>query len=107
MTLFYKEMKSPVGQLKLVASSNALIAVLWEEERPDRVKLGAMSLDPEHPILIEAERQISEYFVGERIDFDLPLQATNNCVRPCGSCRASHSEKGARRQQGPTLGQRY
>jgi methylated-DNA-[protein]-cysteine S-methyltransferase len=74
MTLFYKEMKSPVGQLKLVASSNALIAVLWEEERPDRVKLGAMSLDPEHPILIEAERQISEYFVGERIDFDLPLQ---------------------------------
>jgi len=67
-------MKSPVGQLKLVASSNALIAVLWEEERPNRVKLGAMRLDPEHPILIEAERQISEYFVGERIDFDLPLQ---------------------------------
>ena len=74
MTLFYKEMKSPVGQLKLVASSNALIAVLWEQGRPNRVKLGAMSLDPEHPILIEAERQISEYFVGERIDFDLPLQ---------------------------------
>ena len=74
MTLFYKEMKSPVGQLKLVASSNALIAVLWQEERPNRVKLGTMNLDPQHPILIEAERQISEYFVGERIDFDLPLQ---------------------------------
>ena len=74
MTLFYKEMKSPVGKLKLVASSNALIAVLWQEERPNRVKLGTMNLDPQHPILIEAERQISEYFVGERIDFDLPLQ---------------------------------
>jgi methylated-DNA-[protein]-cysteine S-methyltransferase len=74
MTLFYKEMKSRVGQLKLVASSNALVAVLWEEERPNRVKLGAMSLDPEHPILIEAERQLSEYFTGERIRFDLPLQ---------------------------------
>jgi methylated-DNA-[protein]-cysteine S-methyltransferase len=74
MTLFYKEMKSPVGQLKLVASSKALVAVLWEQERPNRVKLGAVSLDPEHPILIEAERQISEYFAAKRIQFDLPLE---------------------------------
>jgi hypothetical protein len=29
MTLFYKEVESPVGKLKLVASSNALVAVLW------------------------------------------------------------------------------
>jgi methylated-DNA-[protein]-cysteine S-methyltransferase len=74
MTLFYKEMKSPVGKLKLVASSQALVAVLWEKERPNRVKLGAMNLDPRHPILIEAERQLSEYFTGQRIRFDLPLQ---------------------------------
>jgi methylated-DNA-[protein]-cysteine S-methyltransferase len=74
MTLFYKEMKSPVGKLKLVASPKALVAVLWEQERPNRVKLGTMSLDPQHPILIEAERQISQYFAGERIQFDLPLE---------------------------------
>ena len=74
MTLFYKEMKSPVGKLKLVASSKALVAVLWEQERPNRVKLSTMNLDPRHPILIEAERQLSEYFTGERIQFDLPLQ---------------------------------
>ena len=74
MTLFYKEMKSPVGKLKLVASSKALVAVLWEEEPPNRVKLGTMNLDPQHPILIEAERQLSEYFAGERTQFDLPLQ---------------------------------
>src|SRR5262245_57851416 len=74
MTLFYKEMKSPVGKLKLVASSKALVAVLWEQERPNRVKLGTLNLDPQHPILIEAERQISEYFAGERTEFDLPLQ---------------------------------
>jgi methylated-DNA-[protein]-cysteine S-methyltransferase len=73
MNLFYTEMKSPVGKLKLVASSNTLIAVLWEQERPNRVKLGTMNFDPQHPILLEAERQISEYFAGERIRFDLPL----------------------------------
>jgi methylated-DNA-[protein]-cysteine S-methyltransferase len=74
MTLFYEEMKSPVGKLKLVASSRALVAVLWEKERPNRVKLDQMSLDPRHPILIETERQLSEYFAGKRTEFDLPLQ---------------------------------
>jgi methylated-DNA-[protein]-cysteine S-methyltransferase len=66
-------MASSVGNLKLVANANALIAVLWEKERPDRVKLGAMHLDPRHPILSETERQLTEYFSGKRIGFDLPL----------------------------------
>ncbi|MGH7844837.1 MAG: methylated-DNA--[protein]-cysteine S-methyltransferase [Candidatus Binatia bacterium] len=73
MALFYKEMKSPVGKLKLAASSKALIAVLWEQQRPNQVKL-----DPRHPILVETERQLTEYFTGERTQFDLPLE-------PCGS----------------------
>jgi methylated-DNA-[protein]-cysteine S-methyltransferase len=74
MTLFYKEIESPVGKLKLVASSNALVAVLWKRERPNRVKLDTMTLAPQHPILLETERQLAEYFSGERIQFDLPLQ---------------------------------
>jgi methylated-DNA-[protein]-cysteine S-methyltransferase len=74
MTLFYKEIESPVGKLKLVASSNALVAVLWERERPNRVKLDTMTLAPQQPILLETERQLAEYFSGERIQFDLPLQ---------------------------------
>jgi len=74
MTLFYKETESPVGKLKLVASSNALVAVLWERERPDRVKLVALKLDTQQPILLEAERQLREYFSGTRTEFDLPLE---------------------------------
>ena len=74
MTLFYKEIESPVGKLKLVASSNALVAVLWKRERPNRVKLDTMTLASQQPILLETERQLAEYFSGERIQFDLPLQ---------------------------------
>lgn len=73
MTLFCKEMESPVGKLKLVASADALVAVLWEGERPNRVKLDIMNLDPRHPLLIEAERQLMEYFSRARTEFDLPL----------------------------------
>jgi methylated-DNA-[protein]-cysteine S-methyltransferase len=72
--LFYKEIESPVGKLKLVASADALVAVLWEHERPNRVKLNTMTLAPQQPILLETERQLTEYFAGERNEFDLPLQ---------------------------------
>ena len=78
MTLSYKEIESPVGKLKLVASAKALVAVLWEQERPNRVKLDISKLDPRHPILLETERQLMEYFAGRRTQFELPL-------KPCGT----------------------
>ena len=40
MSLSYKTMNSPVGKLKLVASDKGLVAVLWENEDPLRVRLG-------------------------------------------------------------------
>ena len=74
MTLVYKEMNSPVGRLKLIANARALVAVLWERERPHRVKLDTPVPAPKHPVLCEAERQLNEYFAGRRTDFDLPLE---------------------------------
>ena len=73
MGLFYKQVDCPVGKLKLVASAGALIAILWERERPERVKLGDMVCDPDHPVLNETERQLAEYFSSTRREFDLPL----------------------------------
>jgi methylated-DNA-[protein]-cysteine S-methyltransferase len=74
MTLCYKEIASPVGKLKLVASASALVAVLWENERPNRGKLDAMKFDPQQPILLETEHQLAAYFAGARSEFDLPLE---------------------------------
>jgi methylated-DNA-[protein]-cysteine S-methyltransferase len=78
MTLFCKEIESPVGKLKLVASANGLLAVLWEQEPPNRVKLAPVEFDPLHPILIETERQLKEYFAGTRKNFELPLEPTGS-----------------------------
>jgi methylated-DNA-[protein]-cysteine S-methyltransferase len=81
MTLFYKETESPVGKLKLLANPNALVAVLSEYERADRIKLGAARLNPQHPILLEAERQLKEYFFGERTEFNLPLEPNGSAFQ--------------------------
>ncbi|MDB6078252.1 MAG: methylated-DNA/protein-cysteine methyltransferase [Akkermansiaceae bacterium] len=36
---YYTTMKSPVGELKVVASDRGLTAILWENEDPKRVPL--------------------------------------------------------------------
>jgi len=69
----YKTMDSPVGKLTLVASSEGLAAILWENDRPGRVRLTIDAQDDTHPVLLEAERQLGEYFGGRRKTFALKL----------------------------------
>lgn len=65
---------SPVGPLTLVASADGLVAVLWPDDSPARVKLDeAVQTDAADPVLDAAERQLDEYFGGTRRSFDLPL----------------------------------
>lgn len=64
---------SPVGRLTLVANDAALVAILWETDDPARVPLGSPIEDDAHPVLIEAARQLGEYFEGQRTRFTVPL----------------------------------
>ena len=73
MSLAYKLLDSPIGTLKLVASEVGLVAVLWEKDNPRRVPLADLEENNSHPILLETERQLREYFRGERSAFSLPL----------------------------------
>lgn len=68
-----KVIDSPVGLLKLVATERGLAAILWENDHPRRVPLGEVVGCEDHPVLIETERQLREYFSGERQAFELPL----------------------------------
>ncbi|WP_144196049.1 methylated-DNA--[protein]-cysteine S-methyltransferase [Paraburkholderia fungorum] len=71
MTYAYKLMNSPVGELKLVANGNRLAAILWENDKPNRVRLPESIEAADRPILLETERQLNEYFAGTRDRFDL------------------------------------
>lgn len=69
----FKTMKSPVGDLKLVASEKGLAAILWPNDDPKRVRLAPLVEQLNHPVLAETERQLEDYFKGKRRSFDLPL----------------------------------
>jgi methylated-DNA-[protein]-cysteine S-methyltransferase len=72
-TYFYKLAKTPVGELKLVASDSGLAAILWENDDPSRVRLQGAVEREDHPVLLDAQRQLAEYFTGTRRAFELKL----------------------------------
>jgi len=73
MSYVFKLMDSPVGTLTLVAKGNKLCAILWENDKPNRVRFTTLQEDIHSPVLLEAERQLNEYFAGNRNRFELEL----------------------------------
>ena len=69
----YTLMDSPVGTLRLVASDKGLAGVWFERTRPGRVRPRGDVENARHPVLVEATRQLREYFAGRRRSFDLEL----------------------------------
>jgi methylated-DNA-[protein]-cysteine S-methyltransferase len=72
---------SPVGRLTLVATDEGLAGILWEKDRPSRVRLNIEAEDATHPVLVEAERQLREYFSGQRKAFDLKLDVAGTAFQ--------------------------
>ncbi len=71
--MFAKRFASPVGLLTLVASDDGLVAVLWEDDDPKRVRLASVTQAADHPMIAIAERELGEYFAGTRRSFTVPL----------------------------------
>jgi methylated-DNA-[protein]-cysteine S-methyltransferase len=77
--LSYKTVPSPLGTLKIVATGRGIAAILWQHDDPRRVRLPVAygqahpAHVPDHAVLVEAERQLRQYFAGERREFSLEL----------------------------------
>jgi methylated-DNA-[protein]-cysteine S-methyltransferase len=71
MTTSYMLMESPVGTLRLEASDKGLAGISFEQRGRRRGSAGME--DARHPVLVEAARQLREYFAGRRQSFELAL----------------------------------
>lgn len=73
--MFYNwlQVSSPIGRLTLVSREDRLAAILWEVERPGRVRLGEMRHAPDDVMLNHVYSQLKQYFAGERTRFDIEL----------------------------------
>ncbi len=71
---FRATLDSPVGALSLVATDQALVALVWRTTGHARVPFESAVEDAKHPVLRETARQLREYFAGKRRQFELPLE---------------------------------
>jgi len=64
--------QGPLGAMTLAATPRGLSGVWFDGQRhgPDR---SAWRHDPEHPVLRQAIEQLTQYFAGQRQQFELPL----------------------------------
>jgi methylated-DNA-[protein]-cysteine S-methyltransferase len=70
---FSKTIDSPVGALKLIASDRGLAVLVWDDEKDHRVPVLIAEHSDDHPELLDAERQLGEYFAGTRTRFTVKL----------------------------------
>jgi methylated-DNA-[protein]-cysteine S-methyltransferase len=85
----YGKVCTPSGEFTIVASTDALLAVLWEGETTNSEAaegLDRIVRDDRHEIVRAAGAQLTEYFRGDRREFDLPVQLHGTPFQ----CRAWH-----------------
>ena len=70
---YFAEFSSPIGRLRLHGTDTALTGVFMESERHGSVQTGDAVRDAKP--LRAAQRQLEEYFAGERAEFSLPLES--------------------------------
>jgi len=63
---------SPLGRMTLAATDTGLAGVWFEGQRhhPD---IASWPVNDQHPVLVIARQQLTDYFAGRRSRFDLPL----------------------------------
>ncbi len=71
-TLYFQQSESPFGKIYIYTTDQALKAVLfkaWSKANDHKI------IQQENAIIKNTLKQLSEYFVGKRRQFDLPIDA--------------------------------
>ncbi|KAB2330341.1 methylated-DNA--[protein]-cysteine S-methyltransferase [Bacillus mesophilum] len=61
--------ESPIGVIEIIGTDKAILSILFSDEKKKE-----MILDETPPVLAECYNQLDEYFKGERLTFNFPIQ---------------------------------
>ena len=71
---------SPIGPLLLIADDSGITHILFPTHALADLRVTEDQIPEvdDDPVLLDAARQLDEYFEGDRTDFDLPLHVEGN-----------------------------
>ncbi len=103
-----KQLDSPIGRLRLVATDQGLSHLLFDQQVGEDLESDGDEVEADdHPVLAAATAQLAEYFAGRRQEFDIPLDLTGTeFQRAAWSALASvpFGETRSYRQQAEAIG---
>ncbi len=97
--------QSPYGQMTLQANEHGLLGAWFEIQTTQPQQLGIYR--DNNPILSEAVRQLEEYFLGKRTQFELPLAAKGTAFQQAvwqALCRIPFGETWSYQQLADEIG---
>ena len=66
------EFQSPIGIVEIVGTERAILSILFSEKVEVDYPIG-----PDSPsVIVDCQRQLEEYFKGERMEFNIPFEST-------------------------------
>jgi len=66
------EFQSPIGIVEIVGTERAILSILFSEKVEVDYPIGPDS----PPVIMDCQRQLEEYFKGERMEFNIPFEST-------------------------------
>lgn len=79
--MYYQTIDSPVGPLWLVCDEHALTGLYLEGQKYFPTNTQDWLKDPQHPLLVQTNTQLDEYFARQRQMFDLPFAPTGTAFQ--------------------------
>lgn len=68
------EVAAPFGRLLVVADQRCIVGVSWGNEPTDSEHVQFVAAPSAHPVLLQAVRELNEYFAGTRRQFEVPVR---------------------------------
>lgn len=81
MTLRKRRIRTPTGDMTLVADDRALVGLFWDEEGGGADAGLDAAVTGTNAALDAGARQLEEYFAGKRARFDLPLDPAGSAFQ--------------------------
>jgi len=76
MQTLYQIVESPIGPLTILSDGEGLTGLYMNVHKYGPSQTDGWRLSPENPVVSETARQLREFFLGTRLEFDLPLNAS-------------------------------
>lgn len=77
MTLYWKTLSSPIGEIRVYAHERALVGLMMgDHDKKGLARIFGQALEGTNPVVEKAERELEAFFAGRLTEFTVPVEVS-------------------------------